>query len=42
VYDAGLAIDVAALERDPFLRPQPCADREDWDGAVARVKLRRD
>jgi hypothetical protein len=37
--DAGLSVDVSALERDPFLGPKACTDGEDGDRPVAGVEL---
>lgn len=39
VEDAGLVVDVAVLERDPFARPQPGRGGEQHERPVARPDL---
>ena len=36
---AALAVNVAALEGDPFVRAKPCLGREDDEGAEDRAEL---
>lgn len=40
--DAGLSVDVAAFERDPFLRPEARERPDDRHGAEAGAELNRD
>jgi hypothetical protein len=39
VQDAGLDVDVAVLERNPFARPQPSRGGEQHERPVARPDL---